>query len=170
MLRFVLVGMTVIILALAGSTAYLGYDRIASDEDGEPEQQPASEVVGVTPTVGPSVDVDLSRRCYEAWAEWVLWLAAIETMPQGADPQQWLESQLGPGWSDRNWSAMQLWDEICLSPVVVPVPNPVSDIDVLCIAARAEVLKMPGKPPDGMWSIEAKKLTLLEQFVRLHCP
>jgi len=43
-MKWAIAALVVLVLALAGSTAYLGYDRIASDEDGAPElEQPSTE-------------------------------------------------------------------------------------------------------------------------------
>lgn len=43
-MKWTIIVLAVLVLALAGSTAYLGYDRIASDEDGGPElEQPTTE-------------------------------------------------------------------------------------------------------------------------------
>lgn len=168
-MKWAIVVLAVLVLALAGSTAYLGYDRIASDEDGESEQQPASEVAGVTPTVGPSVDLDLSRRCFDAWLELSMQSEVMMRAPEGADLRQWLDTALGAGWQDRSGKALILWREACLSPSVVPVSHPVSDIDVLCAAARAEALRMSWTPHDEMSGTDAARLTVLETFVRSHC-
>lgn len=182
-MKWAIVALVVLVLALAGSTAYLGYDRIASDEDGEPGQQPASEVAGVTPTAGPSIDLELSRRCYEAWRDIEMYFVTDRDAPTPSpedyrdypawvervlDP--WRESVLGSGWKERRDSAYEMWETTCLSPSVVPVPHPVSDIDVLCVAARAEALRMSGTPPDEMSGVDYKKLTVLETFVRSRCP
>lgn len=169
-MKWAVIVLAVLVVALAGSTAYLGYDRIASDEDGEPEQRSASEVAGVTSTVGPSVNLELSRRCSDAQGLLHLTFMAIGNIPEGADQVEWLDAALGLGWQERMSSATQLWEATCLSPSVVPVPNPVSDIDVLCVAARAEALRMSGTPPDEMSGVDYKKLTVLDTFVRLHCP
>lgn len=169
-MKWAIVALVVLVLALAGSTAYLGYDRIASDEDGEPEQQPASEVAGATPTGGPSIDLDLSRRCYGAWSDSDTIFMLMMRVPEGADLPQWMDTAAGPDWRERMDSAVQLWQAACLSPGVVPVPNPVSDIDVLCAASRAEALRLSAKPTDEMSGLDAGRLTVLETFVRLHCP
>jgi len=176
-MKWAIAVLVVLVFALAGSTAYLGYDRIASDGDGDPEQQPASEVAGATPTAGPFVDLELSRRCYEAWKDFeslstVLSLA-IRDAPEGGDPKElkeWFDTVLGPGWQERMDSAAELWQGTCLSPNVVPVPNPVSDIDVLCAASRAEALRLSAKPADEMSGLDAGRLTVLETFVRSRCP
>jgi hypothetical protein len=170
--KWTIVVLAVLVLALAGSTTYLGYDRIASDEDEEPEQQPASEVAGATPTGGPSIDLDLSRRCYEAWAhlnlEMSILLKALEA--QDPNPAETLDAALGPDRQERSAEAMRLWQEACLSPSVVPVPNPASDINVLCVAARAEALQLGNMPAQEMSGVDARRLTVLETFVRSRCP
>jgi len=176
-MKWAIVALVVLVLALAGSTAYLGYDRIASDEDGEREQQPASEVAGVTPTTGPLVDLELSRRCYEAWKDFeslsTALSFAIRDAPEGGDPKElkeWFDTVLGPGWQQRMDSAAEVWQGTCLSPNVVPVPNPVNDIDVLCVAARVEALRLSKKPADEISGPDAARLTVLETFARLRCP
>jgi len=168
-MKWVVIVLAVLVLALAGSTAYLGYDRIASDEDGESEQQLASEVTGLTPTVGPSVDLDLSRRCYDAWRDFETIGRMMSLRPEGTDLGEWLDTAAGPDWRERMNSATQLWEATCLSPNVVPVPNPVSDIDVLCAAAAAEALRLSKEPADEISGLDAARLTVLERFVRLHC-
>jgi len=179
-MKWTIVVLVVLVLALAGATAYLGYDRIASDDDGgsEPEQPTASGPGGVTPTAGPSVDLALSRRCYEAWAEQQMMgsvmLAIMRDMPEGTDLAEWMNAGMstafGADWKDQMDSAVQLWQVTCLSPEVVPVPIPVSDTNVLCTAARAEALRMSGTPPDEMSGVDYKRLTVLETFARSHCP
>lgn len=171
-MKWAIVVLVVLVLALAGSTAYLGYDRVASDEDGGREAgQPAgSEVAGVTPAATPWVDLELSRRCFDAWAELDMMSRAMRRQPEGAEPREYLDAVLGSGWQERTGSAMRLWDATCLSPNVVPVPNPVSDTNVLCVAARAEALRMSGKPAEELAGWDAARLTVLETFARLRCP
>jgi hypothetical protein len=171
-MKWAMAVLVVLVFALAGSTAYLGYDRIARDEDGGPEQQPVSEMAGATPAGGPSIDLDLSRRCYQAWAhldlETSILLRALEA--QDPNPAETLDVALGPDREERSAEAAGLWQAICLSPNVVPVPNPVSDISILCVAARAEALQMSGKPAEELADWDAARLTVLETFVRSRCP
>lgn len=158
------VGIAIIsLLALNAYALLTDDDRGASTGVAQPTASPA-------PAVTPTIDVELSRQCYKKFLDLRSMRQLMsQEIPPGYTTIEWWDKALGSGYVQEGLDASHFIEGRCLSPAVVPVENVTSDIASLCIAARAQAGWLAKIPAEDTAKSDVEWLTLLQEFVRLHC-
>jgi hypothetical protein len=142
-------------------------------DDGETTSQvahvspTAAPTLQATPDTSPPIDVELSRRCLEAYLGMDAFNYLVVAEARG------LRSPSTPEEADKQLQqyvdALLFTHEHCLSGSVVPVQNPGADISTICIQARVDIRKLKRLEPELQSGATDDRLTLLEAFIEANC-
>jgi len=172
--RILIAGAFAVGVAIVGLLALNAYALLSDDDGGAaPHVAQPTEIATPSPAaaVSPAIDVALSRQCYKKFLDLRSTHRLMsQEIPPGYTATEWWDKALGSGYAQDMLEASRFIEERCLSPAVVPVRIPTSDIASLCIAARAEASWLAKIPAEDTAKSDVDWLTLLEQFARSRCP